>query len=320
MRLLPTTVIGSYPRPKWLWEAIRKSQRGRLSKKSLHALYDKACLETIREHEQAGVDILTDGEMRRTEMTEHFAERIGGFRFYGNVRVWGNNFYRKPSIVKKLRYRGPMLLEEFEFIKTHTDRAIKVPITGPYTIVDWSFNEYYRHKADAVMELASIERKELQTLVKAGARFIQIDEPALSTHPEEIDIAIEAINKMVKGIECKFGIHICYGDYSKIYPAMLDFKVDQFALEFANRKFDIGFLKEHAFTKELGFGCIDVHNKRVETKEEVIAGIRKGLEMLPPEKIYINPDCGLKLLPRDVAYQKLVVMCEAARELRREFS
>ncbi|MEM3031264.1 MAG: methionine synthase [Candidatus Micrarchaeia archaeon] len=317
--MFPTTVIGSYPRPKWLTEAVRKREEGRLSERNLRALYDKACLETIREHEQAGVEILTDGEQRRTEMTEHFAERMGGFRFYGNVRVWGNNFYRKPSIVGKLYYKGPMLLEEFEFTKAHTSHAIKVPITGPYTIADWSFNEYYSNKAEAVMALARMERKELQTLVKAGARFIQIDEPALSTHPEEIDIAIEAINHMVKGIDCKFGMHVCYGDYSKIYPALLDFRVDQFALEFANRKFDIAFLKEHKFTKELGFGCLDVHNKRVESREEIIAGIRKGLEIVPPEKIYVNPDCGLKLLPRDIAYQKLVVMCEAAREIRKEF-
>jgi len=319
MRLFPTTVIGSYPRPKWLREAIKKKEEGKLTEKELRALYDRACLETIHEHEAAGVEILTDGEMRRTEMTEHFAERIGGFRFYGNVRVWGNHYYRKPSIVEKLHYKGPMLLDEFEFIKAHTKHEIKVPITGPYTIADWSFNEYYRNKADAIMELARMERMELQALVKAGAQFIQIDEPALSTHPEEINIAIKAINSMVKGIDCKFGIHICYGEYSKIYPALLEFKVDQFMLEFANRKFDIAFLKEHAFTKELGFGCVDVHSKRVESKEEVIAGVKKGLEIVAPEKIYINPDCGLKLLPRDIAYQKLAVMCEAARALRKEF-
>ncbi len=319
MVLFPTSIIGSYPRPKWLQDKMALFSEKKISAEEMNAAYDKACIETIREHEEAGVEILSDGEMRRTEMTEYFAERINGFVTYGPVHVWGNNYYNKPAITGKLEYVPSLLVGEFNFIKANTAHEIKVPITGPYTIADWSFNEHYKGKEQAIMELAKIENEELKALVKAGAKFIQIDEPAFSTHPEEIDVAIEAITKMIEGVETKLAIHICYGEYDKIYPALLDFPVHQFTLEFANRNYKIDYLKEHEFTKELGFGCVDVHSKRVETVEEIIAGLKKGLEIVPPERLYVNPDCGLKLLPRDVAKQKLANMCAAAKKLRQEY-
>lgn len=318
MVLFPTSIIGSYPRPAWLQEKMAEFASKKISEQEMNSAFGKACVETIREHEEAGVEILSDGEMRRTEMTEYFAERIKGFTAYGPVRVWGNNYYNKPAIIGELDYSQSMLVEEFKFIKANTSHAIKVPITGPYTIIDWSFDEHYKGKQEAVMKLAKIENEELKALVNAGASFIQIDEPAFSTHPEEISFAVEAIKEMVRGVEAKLAIHICYGEYDKIYPALLDFPVDQFTLEFANRNFRVDYLKEHEFTKELGFGCVDVHNKNVETIDQIVAGLKKGLEIVPPEKLFVNPDCGLKMIPREIAKQKLFNMCQAAKKLRKE--
>lgn len=318
--VFPTTVVGSYPKPKYLNKAFTRYYKKRLTASELKRICEKAIYQVVAEEERAGVDIISDGEMRRSEMVEFFAERISGFKFYGLVRVWGNNYYRKPSVVKKLEYKKPMLVEEYEFLKKITKKRIKTPITGPYTLADWSFNEFYKKKEELIFDLAEIIHKELKELEKVGANFIQIDEPALSTHPEEIEIAKEAVRKVVKGVKAKIGMHLCYGEYEKIYPALLEFDVDQIDLEFANREFDIKWLKEYEFTKELGFGCIDVHNPKVESVEEVVKGIKEGLKIVPPEKLYVKPDCGLKLLPRKIAYKKLCVMVQAAKRLREEYS
>ncbi|VVB65986.1 Methionine synthase [Candidatus Gugararchaeum adminiculabundum] len=317
--IFPTTIVGSYSKPDYLNDAFKEYYAGKISHEQLHKLAEKAIVDVIKDHEEADVDIVSDGEMRRSEMTEFFAENIGGFKMFGPVRVWGNNYYQKPSIIEKMTYKKPILVDEYNYTKSLTKKRIKVPITGPYTIVDWSFNEAYRNKEEAIYALAEIENRELKALVKAGVDFIQIDEPALSTHPEEIEIARKAIEITTKGIDVKKGLHICYGEYDKIYPAVLDFNVDQIDLELANRKWDIDFLKEHEFTKEIGYGACDVHNPRVETVEEIVAGVRKGLELVSPEKLFVKPDCGLKMLPRNIAFEKLKVMVKAAKVLRKEF-
>ena len=317
--LFPTSVIGSYPKPKWLLRTLSNPKAS--SEEKARALDDAVRL-VIKEQELAGVDIPSDGEMRRVEMTEYFTERIGGFTFKGPVRVWGNNYFNKAAVVGKVYYKSPMLVDEFLFAKQSTSKRIKVPITGPYTIADWSFNEYYRDKRELALDLASVIRQEVQSLARVGADFIQIDEPAMSTHPEEVHWAVETLNEVVKGITgVKFGVHICYGNYRALFPHILDAKVDQFALEFTNRKFrDLDLLKEYSYDKELGLGVIDVHNSRIETVDEVKYGIGEALKVLPPEKIYVNPDCGLKLLDKTIAFEKLRVMVRGAREMEAEIS
>ncbi|MCY0860219.1 MAG: methionine synthase [Sulfolobaceae archaeon] len=318
--ILPTTVIGSYPRPKWLREAIRLHKNGKISDEELKEAFDDAVIAVLRDHQVAGVDIPTDGEMRRDEMVEYFAERLKGFKFYGPVRVWGTAYYRKPSVVSKIEYTTPLIVDEFKFTKNASySPHIKITITGPYTIAEWSYNEYYKTKQDLVFDLAKIINIELKKLVEAGATFIQVDEPALPTHAEEVEWAVDAINEAVKGINVKVGVHICYGDYSRVLPYTDKLLVDQFALEFANRNFeDLVLLKRFNFDKELGFGVVDVHNRRVESPEEVASAIRKALEYVPPDKLFINPDCGLKLLPRNIAFQKLVNMVAGTKIVREE--
>ncbi len=317
--LLPTTVVGSYPKPKWLNRMIREYHEGKISDDIMEEGYKDAIKLVVKEHEIAGVDIIWDGEMRREEMTSYFAEHIEGFTIYGEVRVWGNNYYKKPAIVDELRYKDELAVGDFKYLKSITDKRIKVPITGPYTIVDWSFNEYYKNKEEAVYALAEVMNIELKNLVKAGADYIQLDEPAIPTHDDELEIAKNATEIVTKGVNAYIGMHMCYGDYRKIYPEILEFKVDQLDFELANKKFaDIEIFKEYDFTKDLGFGCIDVHTRRIETKEEVKESIRKAFEIVEPKRVYVDPDCGLKLLPKRIAFEKLKVMVEATKELREE--
>lgn len=316
---LPTTVVGSYPKPKWLNRLIKEYAEKGISKEVMEQAYVDSIKAVVKDHEVAGVDILWDGEMRRDEMTSYFAEHIDGFRIYGDVRVWGNNYYKKPAIVDEIRYRDELTISDYKFLKAITKNYIKVPITGPYTIVDWSFNEFYRKKEEAVYALAEVINKELKGLVNAGADYIQIDDPAISTHPDEIEIAKKSIEIATRGVKAYLGIHICYGDYSKLYPEILEFPVNQLDFELANKNFkDIVIFKQHEFTKDIGFGCVDVHTNRVETVNEIKENITKAFDIVEPERVYVDPDCGLKLLPSETAFQKLRNMCLAADELRRE--
>lgn len=317
--LLPTTVIGSYPRPEWLKESIRMYNEGKITESQLKQRFDDAVLLVIKEHELAGVDIITDGEMRRDEMVEYFAERLDGFKFYGDVRVWGTAHYRKPAVVGKIRYVAPLLLEEFAFTRRSTTKRLKITITGPYTLTDWCYNEYYSTKQELAFDLARAVNQEVLALQRAGADFIQIDEPALPTHEGELEWAKDVFNEAVRGVGVKTAIHVCYGDYTRILPYVDEFNTSQFALEFANRGFkDLELFKRFDYNKEIGFGVIDVHNPRVESPEEVASALRKALEVFDQEMVYVNPDCGLKLLPKDVAFKKLKAMVDGTSMVRRE--
>jgi 5-methyltetrahydropteroyltriglutamate--homocysteine methyltransferase len=317
--ILPTTVIGSYPRPKWLRHMIRLYKAGRIDEKTLQESFDDAVIAVVKEQEDAGIDIPSDGEMRRDEMVEYFAQRIKGFRFYGPVRVWGNNFFNKPAVVDKLVYEKPIVIDEYMFLRKVSRRpVVKVTITGPYTIADWSFNEYYSSKQELVYELAKIINREILELEKAGAKFVQVDEPALTTHPEEMEWAVEAVNEVTKGVNIKLGIHVCYSNYEILSKYFDKLNFSQFALEFANRSFrDLHILKRLG-DKEIGFGVVDVHSRRIETPEEVAQAIRKVMEIVDVERIYINPDCGLKLLPREIAKAKMEVMVRGVNIIREE--
>ena len=318
--ILPISVIGSYPRPKWLRRVIRLKKAGKIKEKDMKEAFNDAVIAVVKDQELAGIDIPSDGEQRRDEMVEYFAERIDGFKFYGPVRVWGNAYFNKPAVVAPLKYKGNIVVNEFLFLRRITNKkVVKVTITGPYTIADWSFNEYYKSKEALVLALAKIINKELKALEKVGANFVQIDEPALPTHEEEVEWAVKAINVALKGISIKLGMHICYGDYSKVLPYFDEIRVSQFALEFTNRRFkDLDLLKEYSFNKELGFGVIDVHSRNVENPKDIANAIRKALKIIPPEKLYINPDCGLKLLPRSIAFKKMKVMVEGTKIIREE--
>jgi len=317
--ILPTSVIGSYPKPWWLRKVKRLWEMGKADNDDLMEAENDAVIAVVREQELAGIDIPSDGEQRREEMVEYFAERLGGFKFYGPVRVWGNNYFNKPAVVDKIVYKEPITLSEYLFLrKVSTRKIVKVTITGPYTIADWSFNEYYSTKEELVKELSSIINKELKMLADNGALFIQIDEPALTTHPDEVEWALELIDRTADNINAKIGLHVCYSNYRLLMPHLDNLRnISQLLLEFANRRFtDLDILKD--FPLEIGLGVIDVHSKRIESPEEVSLAIKKALNYIDADRIYINPDCGLKLMPREVARLKMENMVKGTMIVREE--
>jgi 5-methyltetrahydropteroyltriglutamate--homocysteine methyltransferase len=318
-----TTVVGSYPKPKWVDRArdLHEDPDANFDEDAWQEAKDDAARLITGEHERAGLDVVVDGEMRRNEMVEYFAARIEGYEFNGPVKVWGHNTFDKPSVVSEVEYDETWLVDEYEFTASVTDRPVKVPITGPYTLANWSFNEAYEDDEELAYDLADLVNTEIEKLVAAGARYVQIDEPALATTPDDHAIVGECLERIVDGIpeDVRVGLHVCYGDYSRIYPEILEFPVDEFDLELANGDYDqLDVFTGTDFTKDLAFGVTDAHIAEVESVEEIKANIRKGLEVVPPEQLTVSPDCGLKLLPREVAYGKMANMVQAAREVEAE--
>lgn len=320
---LLTTVVGSYPKPKWLNRAqdLHADDDHPFSDANLQEAQNDASRLITHEHEHAGVDVVVDGEMRRNEMVEYFAHRIEGYEFNGPVKVWGHNYFDKPSVVDEVEYDEPWLVDEFEFTTEAASHPVKVPITGPYTLANWSFNEAYEREEVLAYDLADLVNEEVEKLVEAGARYVQIDEPALATTPDDHAIVGKCLERIADGIpdDVRLGLHVCYGDYSRIYPEMLDYPVDEYDLELANGDYDqIDVFTEHEFTKDLALGVVDAHVAEVESVEQIKENIRKGFEVVPPERLTISPDCGLKLLPREIAYGKMENMVKAAREVETE--
>ncbi|MHC3437382.1 methionine synthase [Natrialbaceae archaeon A-gly3] len=320
---LLTTVVGSYPKPKWLNRAkeLYQDPDHKFDDEDYQEAKDDAARLITAEHERAGLDVVVDGEMRRNEMVEFFAHRIEGYEFNGPVKVWGHNYFDKPSVVSDVEYTDSWLVDEYEFTAAATDRPVKVPITGPYTLASWSFNEAYEDDEELTYALADLVNEEIEKLVEAGARYIQIDEPALATTPDDHAIVGEALEHIVDDIseDVRIGLHVCYGDYSRIYPEILEFPVDEFDLELANGDYEqLDVFKDPDFTADLALGVTDVHVAEVESVEQIEENIKKGLEIVPPEQLVVSPDCGVKLLPREVAYGKMANMVEAARNVEKE--
>jgi len=318
-RGLWTTTVGSFPKPPQLERARQQHARGEISADALFQLERDETVKLIKRQEEIGLDILVDGELYRGDMTTYFAERMPGFAISNPVRSYGNRYYRKPIAVGPIRRTKPLTVEWWKFAQSQTKQPIKGMLTGPYTMMDWSFNEHYPSREAMAMDLAAAINEEALALQEAGAEYIQIDEPAVSVRPDELPLAVKALGRAAQGLKAKTITHICYGDFDVIYPALLDLPVDQIDLEMANSRYDLlERFKAQPFTKEIGYGVLDVHNHRVETKDEVKQGILRGLEVLKPEQMYVDPDCGLKTRTMDEAFAKLQVMVDAVREVRTE--
>jgi len=318
-RGLWTTTVGSFPKPPHLERARNRFARGEISEAELRQLEREATIEVIRSQEEIGLDILVDGELYRGDMTTYFAELMDGFEISNPVRSYGNRYYRKPVATGRVRRTRPWTVDWWKFAQSQTKKPVKGMLTGPYTMMDWSFNEHYPSREALAMDLAEAIREEAMALAEAGAKFIQVDEPAISVRPEELKLAVKALGRAVEGVKAKTITHICYGDFDVIYPALLDLPVDMIDLEMANSRYDLlDRFRQHRFTKEIGYGVLDVHSHRIETKEEIKQGILRGLELLRPEQMYIDPDCGLKTRTVEEAKEKLAVMVAAVREVREE--
>jgi len=320
---LLTTVVGSYPKPKWLNRAdeLVDDEDSKFDADDLEEAHDDAARVITHEHERCGLDTVVDGEVRRNEMVEYFADRIDGYEFNGPVKVWGHNYFDKPSVSAEVSYDEPWLVDEFEFTDNVASKPVKVPITGPYTLGNWAFNEAYETEEELVYDLADLVNIEVERLVEAGAKYIQIDEPALATTPDDHAIVGEALERIVSGIpeDVRIGLHVCYGDYSRIYPELNDYPVVEVDLELCNGGYEqIDVFTDPEFVPDLALGVVDVHTAEVETVEEIKENIKQGLKVVPPEKLTISPDCGVKLLPREVAYGKMENLVKATREIEAE--
>ncbi len=315
--LLPTSTVGSLPKLDYIVEARAKVARNELSHRELETFEQRATEFWIRQQEEIGLDVLVDGEQYRGDMVAYFAEVMPGFEMGGLVRSYGNRYYRKPIITGEVKWPRPITLQWWKFAQGLTAKPVKGMLTGPYTIMDWSFNDYYSDRKSACLALATELRKEVETLVEAGAKIIQIDEPALSVRPEELDFAIEAMHVVTDDIRAYFITHICYGAFEFIYPKMLGLPVQNFDLEMSNSGLDlIGLFKMDRFTKDLSFGVLDVHSHVIETPTVVRERIEKALQVIAPEALWVDPDCGLKTRTVEEAQGKLRSMVAAVREVR----
>ncbi len=317
---LLTTTVGSFPKPDYLTRARNQFSLGKIGREELAALERQATAEVIRLQEEVGLDILVHGEMERGDMVAYFAELLSeSMAIGGLVRSYGNRYYRKPIIIGKLHWQGPMTVEMWRYAQGLTDKPVKGMLTGPYTMVDWSFDEHYGSRREAVLDMARAIHQEAVELEKAGAGYIQVDEPAASTRPEEMELVAQGLAVVTEGLKAKTITHMCYGDFASVFDQIVRLPVDQLDIETANSDYDLlELFRRHRFDKEVALGVVDVHDHRVETLEEVKEGIRRGLEVLPPQRLYIDPDCGLKTRTWDEAAAKLRVMVQGVREVRRE--
>jgi 5-methyltetrahydropteroyltriglutamate--homocysteine methyltransferase len=290
-----------------------------MAEAELRQLERDATREWIETQLRIGVDVLVDGEQDRGDMVTFFAERMDGFTISGLVRSYGNRYYRKPIAVGPVGRPGPLTLEVWRYAQSLTDRPVKGMVTGPYTIAEWSFNDYYPNRRELILDVARAIREEVLDLQKAGASHIQIDEPAIMTRVEDLDVAIEANRIVTEGIEAKTLTHICYGDFDELGPRLNDLPFDQLDLEFANRNYEnLDMLGDRPLRKEIGLGIVDVHTHEVESVEKAAGAIRRALRYLPPEGLYVDPDCGLKTRTAKEAIAKMEVVQQARDLVRRE--
>ena len=334
--LLPTTVIGSYSLPKWLEQARESHAAGKLTDAELGEAHDNAVKSCLKDQELAGVDVVTDGELRRETMIYFFNRHIKGFRLYGPMKPIGTldpSVQMPDPVVEGTVARGDMpLIDHWRFAQAHSTRLVKVCVTGPHMLAKRAHNEAYRTDRELVLDLAAVLNTELRELVEAGCRFIQVDEPVWVGYPEEVRAwAVEAFNRTVEGLApAKVTLHVCYGNYQRkrlfpgtyreLMPAMFDAHTTQLVLEFAvteMRQLDevAAGLPKHM---ELGLGIVDVKTDDVETPAEVAAKIRRALARIPPDRLWLNPDCGFKFTRRDIAFAKLRAMAAGAALVREE--
>lgn len=326
--ILPTTVVGSYSMPGWLERLKTEYIARRISRQDLDEIHDTAVKAAIKDQEVAGIDILTDGELRRDNMIDYFVERLPGVQFDRSSKKFYYDFY-ESEVIGKLPSGRLGLTDDFLFLKGNTDRETKICITGPHSLSKRIRNKFYGSEAEFAKELARVLNCELKELVKAGARRIQIDEPYISGFPEDLSWTVDAINALVDGVGATIALHICYGNrygkpswegsYRYLFPKILGANVQQLTMEFARRGGeDLDLFREFDTPFELGVGVIDVKTQAVETPEMVAERIRKALEVLPRERLFILPDCGCFHLPRNVAFAKLSAMVEGTRQVRKE--
>ena len=316
--LFPLTSVGSFPKPDYVKEARKNFPAGHIKRK---AAEDRATRYWLKVQEEFGYDVLVHGEMERGDMVAYFGEELGGFQ-NGDpeepVRSYGNRFWIPPEITGKVFWRAPMTVKSWQFAQSLTSLPMKGMLTGPATIYDWSLDGFYGSRREAVADIALSLRREIEALIVAGAKIIQIDEPSLAHVWKDFPTLKKAFHLMLDGLQesAYFIMHTCYGEdvFEKIYPEMLTLPVDNLDIELANSNMDLlKVIAEFPATKDLSVGVVDVHTHEIESVDLVRDRIRRSLEVIPKDKLWLGPDCGLKTRTVAEAIGKLKVIAEARK-------
>jgi len=338
---LVTTVVGSYPQPDWLVDRallskgvprVRLQAMWRVPEPLLEQAQDDATIVAIRAMERAGIDIISDGEIRRESYSNHFATALDGVdnRNPGVITDRNGNETHVPRVVGPIRRIRPVELRDMQFLRRNTDRPAKITLPGPFTMAQQARNEYYRTVEELAMDFAAAVNAEAHELQAAGADVIQLDEPWLRNDPEGAKrYAVPAINRALAGLTVPTALHLCFGyaavvkhqkptGYSFL-PQLADTTARQISIEAAQPRLDLGVLAELS-GKSIILGVIDLGDPTVETVDQVIARIRAGLARVPAERLILAPDCGMKYLPRDTAFGKLCALSAGARAVRAQLA
>ncbi len=340
--LFPTTLVGSYPQPDWLIDRkkltdivpprARAPELWRWQEPLLTQAQDDATILAIRDQERAGIDVVTDGEARRESYSNRFATALEGMdsdhpaevpaRTAGRVQI-------VPRVVGKLRRSAPVQVRDVAFLRAQTDRPIRITIPGPFTMTQQLFDEHYRDDVALAMDCAAALNEEIKDLFAAGADVVQLDEPFLQAQPDKArSFAIPAINRALEGAKGKTAVHLCFGYAARVsvkpsgysfLPELNACMADQISIETAQPKLDCAILSKLP-DKHIILGVLDLGDMNVESAETIAGRVRRALPYVPPDRVILAPDCGMKYLPRGVAFGKLKAMADAAAILRREVS
>jgi len=327
--LLPTTVIGSWSVPDWLERAKTGVHHGSVSRTQLAEMHDMAVKAALKDQEVAGIDIVSDGELRRENDVDYLLARVPGVVVRDPVKAFYFDYLDVdlPAAIDGCSPAPLGLAPDLAFTFAHTDRPVRFSFTGPFSLSRRLRTEAYPDRADLVRALARVLNAEARSLADAGAELLQIDEPFLAGHPEQVGLAIEALNIVVEDVPVTWALHVCYGNryarplweghYDFLFPAVLDARVDQLLLEFARKgNDDLALVERFGWDRVLGVGVLDVKTAEVETVDVVERRIEHALRVVPADRMIVTPDCGLRHLPAQAARAKLRAMTTAAAAVR----
>jgi len=327
-RFLASTV-GSFPQPQELRKARVALRKKEITPAAYQELVQKHTLEWLKLQDDLKIDLIVSGEFERQDMAVAFGEKFTNTRIEDFVKSYENRRYRPVNYLGKVEWQEPIALPMFQFVGENTDRFIKETITGPVTLFEWGLigSEEYDERPELLRaDLVAVLRKEIESLIQGGVTILQVDEPAFTAKKWNIEEDWLLIQEAVRGFEEQLYLilHICYSSeeaLDRAFPLMLQPSFHQIHIEMANRDYRlVKLLEKHGFgDKDIGLGVIDVHQDRIETVEEIISGIKKVLPIVPPNRIWVTPDCGLKDRSKEVTVEKLKVMVEAAKRAREIF-
>lgn len=337
--LLPTTVVGSYPQPDWLIDRdnlrgrlpprVRAREIWRVAEPFLEQAQDDATLVAIRDMERAGIDIISDGEMRRESYSNRMATALSGVDIDKPGTALDRTGHPNPvprvaGPIKRLR---PVEVRDVQFLRVNTDRKIKITLPGPFTMAQQAQNDYYKDEEELVMAYAAAVNDEAKDLKAAGADIIQLDEPYLQARAEKAKkYGVKAINRALAGVPGPTAVHLCFGYAHVVHtrpsgysflPELADCIAQQVSIETAQSNLDLSVLKALG-NKQIILGVIDLNDPKPETPATVAARIRRAFAVVPPERIVAAPDCGMKYIPRETAFAKLAALAAGAAIVRRE--